>query len=75
MSDLKSWREGQKISRADLGEKLGVTAVAVGRYESGRVPEPAVLQRLIEITAGDVTANDFFDIPQPAEASKTGEAA
>lgn len=68
MSDLRAWREANKLSRAQLGERLGVTPVAIGRYEQGRVPEPAVLQKIIEVSGGEVTANDFFVIPEaPAQ--------
>lgn len=75
MSDLRAWREAQKLTRAQLGEKLGVTSVAIGRYEAGRVPDPGVLQRLIEITGGEVTANDFFDIPDAPPGETEGAAA
>lgn len=75
MSDLRTWREDQKLSRAQLGEKLGVTPVAIGRYEQGRVPDPTVLQKIIEVSAGEVTANDFFDIPDTSDAPEHSEAA
>lgn len=70
MSDLRAWREAKKLSRAQLGEKLGVTSVAIGRYEQGRVPEPSVLQKIIEVSEGQVTANDFFEIPEQPQGSQ-----
>lgn len=63
MSRLKAWRVEKGLSQEALGSLLGVSSVAVGRYERDRVPEPAVLQKLTELTEGDVTPNDFFEIP------------
>jgi transcriptional regulator with XRE-family HTH domain len=64
ISKLRQWREGQRLSQAEAGDKVGVSAVAWGRYERGRVPEPEVLQKIITVTQGAVTANDWFDIPR-----------
>jgi transcriptional regulator with XRE-family HTH domain len=63
MRKLKTWRRTRRLSQEALGALLGVTAVAVGRYETGRVPEAAVLQKLIDLTEGAITANDFFALP------------
>lgn len=58
---LEEYRRRQNLTLAALGELIGVTDVAVHRYEHGRVPEPKVLRRIIEATGGAVQANDFFD--------------
>lgn len=63
MSDLRTWRKAKDLSRAELGELVGVTAVAIGRYENGRVPDANVLQKIIDVSGGAVTANDFFEVP------------
>lgn len=60
---LSDWRRNQNLSVSEAANRLGVTPVAFGRYEKGRVPDPSVLQRLIHVTGGAVTANDFFQIP------------
>jgi transcriptional regulator with XRE-family HTH domain len=69
MSKLKSWRETKGWSQAKLGEQVGVSSVAIGRYEAGRVPEPPVLQKLIDISEGQVTANDWFELPAQEDAA------
>lgn len=68
---LLDWRKAQNITQTEAAEKIGVTPVSFGRYEGGRVPEPQTLQKIIEVTGGAVTANDFFEIPN----TQTGDAA
>ena len=68
MSKLKTWREERDLSQEQAGRLIGVSAVAFGRYERGRVPEPEALQKIIDVTNGEVTANDFFEIPTDAAA-------
>lgn len=70
---LPEWRILEKLTLAEAAGRIGVTAVAFGRYERGRVPDPARLQKIIEVTGGKVTANDFFAIP--ASSPKAGAAA
>jgi transcriptional regulator with XRE-family HTH domain len=65
---LKEWRKSCNMTLVALSGELGVRAVSVGRYERGtRVPEKRVMQRIIEVTKGQVTPNDWFgsDLPQP----------
>lgn len=69
MSKLKAWRESAGLSQDALGKKIGVSSVAIGRYERGRVPEPDVMQKIIEISAAAVQPNDWFQIPQQGEAA------
>jgi transcriptional regulator with XRE-family HTH domain len=70
MGKLKTWRRARRLSQEALGAQLGVSAVAIGRYEMGRVPEAAVLQKLIDLTGGAITANDFFELPNDEEAAR-----
>jgi transcriptional regulator with XRE-family HTH domain len=60
---LAEWRKAKNLKLSDAADLVGVTAVAFGRYERGRVPDPGRLQKIIEVTDGAVTANDFFDVP------------
>jgi transcriptional regulator with XRE-family HTH domain len=57
------------ISRADFARKVDVSVESVRRYLTGRVPETSVMSKIIEVTEGKVTANDFFDLPDEAEAA------
>ena len=56
-------REG-KTPAAFAGE-IGTTVMAVYRYLSGkRIPTPEVMARIVAVTGGQVTANDFYS-PHP----------
>lgn len=59
----RDYRYQHKISVATFADSIGVSEVAAWRYENGRVPEAAVMARIIATTAGAVTANDYFDMP------------
>ena len=60
---LRTWREAKGMTLEELGAEIGVSGVAVGRYEAGRPPKADVLRQIILFTGGEVTANDWFDIP------------
>lgn len=60
---LRRWRTARKLTQAAFGELIGCGWNAVWRYENeGRIPEAAILQRIIDATGGAVTPNDFFDL-------------
>ena len=40
---VKKYRKEKKLTQAMLGQKVGVTQVAVGNYERGRLPKNVVL--------------------------------
>ena len=45
--DLKRWRESQKISAADLAERISCDVTTIYRYESGKLkPDPDVMFEL-----------------------------
>lgn len=45
--DLKLWREKQKVSAADLAERISCDATTIYRYESGKIkPDPDVMYEL-----------------------------
>jgi len=61
LSDYLS-REG--ISDAAFGEAIKVSRQAVHRYRTGiRMPDRHTMTRIASVTAGEVTANDFFETP------------
>lgn len=52
--DLKKWREAQKISQADLAERISCDSSTIARYESGKLhPNPDVMYQICE-SLGDV---------------------
>lgn len=48
------------MSLEDLAAELGCTKQAVSNYEAGRLPIKDMLERIINVTNGEVTANDWF---------------
>lgn len=47
-----------------FAKRIGVSQPAVHRYRTGRIPTPDVMQKIVEATAGSVTPNDFFGLPE-----------
>ena len=59
---LKSYRTEKNITLADLAAKVGVSEVAMSRYERGeRIPRRDVMSKIEQVTDGAVQPNDFFD--------------
>ena len=53
-SDLRLWREQQKVTAADLAERISVDATTIYRYESGKLtPNPDVMYEICA-ALGDV---------------------
>lgn len=65
---LATYLDDNSIKDADFSEQIGVSRQAVHRYREGdRFPSPKVLNRIFEVTNGEVTANDFAGHPDHAE--------
>ena len=48
-SDLRKWREAQRISAADLAERISCDATTIYRYESGKIkPAPDVMWEICD---------------------------
>lgn len=61
---LADWLLREKLSFADFGSKIDRTAEAVRRYANGlRIPDRDTMPKIVAETGGQVTANDFFDLP------------
>lgn len=61
---LADWLVREEISFADFGLKIDRTAEAVRRYANGlRIPDRDTMPKIVSVTSGEVTANDFFDLP------------
>ena len=53
--DLKQWRESQKMSAAELAERISCDATTIYRYESGKLkPNPDVMYEICQ-ALGDVS--------------------
>lgn len=65
---LRDWRERHRVSLRELAERLGdteagplISYASLGRIERGlQPPSWAVLERIYEITDGQVAPNDFI---------------
>jgi transcriptional regulator with XRE-family HTH domain len=56
----KSEKSGK--SQAELARELGCSQADISRYCSGDViPRPDRMQKIVEYTGGEVTANDFYN--------------
>lgn len=61
---LAAYLEASELTDAAFARLIGVERQAVGRYKSGeRFPEKQILLKIFEATSGQVTANDFADLP------------
>jgi transcriptional regulator with XRE-family HTH domain len=56
---LGDWLMQQGMSRRAFAARIGCDQSAVTKYVLGRVPRPAIIERIREATGGAVTANDL----------------
>jgi predicted transcriptional regulator len=66
---LKEWRDhgGRRVDW--LAERLEVSRQAVHNYERGRLPPAITLEKIVRLTGGQVTPNDWFDFHELAPAA------
>jgi transcriptional regulator with XRE-family HTH domain len=63
---LAKWREEQELSQADLAEKLGCDQSFISRIERAvgpQIPSRGWMLKIHQLTRGEVTPNDFYDLP------------
>jgi transcriptional regulator with XRE-family HTH domain len=66
--DLKAYLDARGLSDTQFAVEIGVSLEAVRRYRQGaRFPKPSVMRRIMEVTKGAVTPNDFLPIREAAE--------
>ncbi len=68
---LDQYMRTNSVHEAELAEKLACSVGAVRKWLSGeRLPRPEQMQKIVNITDGQVTANDFYGIaPSSDEAA------
>ncbi len=60
LMDLRKYLAEQKITHAAFAREVGCKDTTLYRYLKGhRFPRPNMLQRIVHLTQGAVTANDF----------------
>jgi predicted transcriptional regulator len=58
---LREFLSENEISEAAFSAQVGVSQVAVHRYVAGqRTPSYEIMLKIMDITGGEVTANDFY---------------
>lgn len=58
---LRDYRIQKNVTLAWLAERVGVSEVAMSRYERGvRVPRRDIMRRIEEVTEGAVRPNDHY---------------
>lgn len=69
---LSDYLDNQSITAAAFGRTIGLSEASMSRILAGRqVPRSAILARIAQATAGQVTPNDFHDIDvQPRKHSR-----
>ena len=73
---LETYLRQNKIATATFAAAIEVSVQALHRYLYGaRFPRREVLERILSVTMGAVTPNDFFDIEQtrPIRRYRTAE--
>ena len=67
-SKLRAWRKGSKMTVSEAALRAGVTRQTWHKWErGGTIPPERFMAKLAEMTAGDVTPNDFDALPACAE--------
>lgn len=65
---LKEWMEAESIGVPHVATELECSAETVRRYVHGhRIPGQATMLKIVALTAGRVTANDFYGIAQSSQ--------
>lgn len=60
---LKTWIKAEGISDAEFARRLGVNPTQVSRWLAGKVrPDWDYLKKIILITRGQVSADDFIEV-------------
>lgn len=63
-SPFSTYLERNGLTDGAFAKLIGVSQPTVFRYRNGRIPTPDVMQKIVEATAGSVTPNDFFGLPE-----------
>ncbi len=70
---LGDYLKAAKRRVGDFAVEIEVKPLAVYRYINGsRIPEPAVMTRIVKVTDGAVLPNDFYAVPDLPKAQAAG---
>lgn len=72
--NIAAYRDSRNMTQADFAAGLSVAQSTVARWEAGSMPSRDMLEKIAELTRGQVMPNDWLDIPTPAAASQDAAA-
>ncbi len=62
---LASYIDRQAISSKEAGRRFGCADTTILRIiNQDRPPSPKVMQRMIDVSGGELLPNDFYTLPQ-----------
>lgn len=62
---LRNWRRLNQLSQADAAVKMAVARRTWHQWERGMViPGPDHMVRLVQLCAGAIEPNDFYNVPR-----------
>lgn len=73
MNALRTWRKANKLTIEQVAASVGTSTGSLSRIERGEQwPDPDFFRRVIAVTAGAVTPNDFLGVTpsSPADHSE-----
>ena len=59
---LAEWLKKQKMSVLDFAKKAEVSSMTVYRWQEDTIPDREKMKKIVELTNGAVTANDFYEL-------------
>jgi transcriptional regulator with XRE-family HTH domain len=70
VATLKEYLETHKLTLTEFAARIEAPISSVHRYVTGEyMPKRDVMLRIFDATGGEVTANDFYGIEEPAPVS------
>lgn len=71
MAHLSAFMESRGLSDEDVAAAIEVSRVTVSRIRRGKVrPDWSTIGKLKEFSGGEITADDFQDLPEVAEEAR-----
>lgn len=63
---LDQYLAAKRLTETAFAGMVGANQATINRLKRGSVPGAALMARIIEVTNGEVTPNDFYGIPAAA---------
>lgn len=59
--NIKQYRKKKNLTLEAFGDLVGLKPHTIWYYENGRVPKPAIIKRIKEVTKNWITEKDFYN--------------